>query len=102
MVEEDLNVKLYSPSRRAKKGTLFFVFASTVPLIMMYGCTLLVFFNKLFVSFVYNSFSCRFYKAAVNETVVWFQVGPIRLHFVSLYAKYFPCHLIYSGVTLLA
>jgi hypothetical protein len=47
------------------------------------------------VVYAYNVVSYRFYKVAVNETMVWFQVGSIRLHFVSL-----PFHLL--GVTLLS
>nr|DAD28114.1 TPA_asm: hypothetical protein HUJ06_029582 [Nelumbo nucifera] len=35
-----------------------------------------------------------FYKVAVNETVLWFQVGLIRLHFVALFIlSYSPKHL---------
>lgn len=36
------------------------------------------------VVYAYNVVSYRFYKVAVNETVVWFQVGSISLYFVSL------------------
>ena len=37
--------------------------------------------NDVFLFFFVQS---RFYKVAVNETVLWFQVGSNRSHFISL------------------
>lgn len=50
------------------------------------------FFSNPFWVLTWNAVSHRFYKVAVNETVVWFQVGSIRLQFVSLYSKPYSCH----------
>lgn len=53
----------------------------------MNGCIMVSLPNGLIMTqvvYACNVVSYRFYKVAVNETVVWFQVGSIRLHFVSL------------------